>query len=261
MVTAVRAGAAGGWLAPGQQAGAAVRVFCLPHAGGGASVFRGWLADAPPGVEVCPVQLPGRESRYGEDPPAGIVAMVPELARAMLPFLDAPFALVGNSMGGLIAYELARHLLDRYLLSPVGLVVAGIRPPGSPDRLPPLSGLCEAEFGRAVQRRYGGIPPELVDHPDFVAAFLPVLRADMAMVEHYRPTAGPPLPCPITAMVGAHDHTVGDAELRGWGAFTTGGFEVVVLDGDHFAMLAHPDAVLRRLAAGLGAPSAAGRSG
>ena len=35
--------------------GAEVRLFCFPHAGGGASLFRGWADALPPAVEVCPV--------------------------------------------------------------------------------------------------------------------------------------------------------------------------------------------------------------
>src|SRR3712207_7744395 len=43
--------------------GARLRLFMIPHAGGGASAFRGWAELFPDEVEVCPVQLPGRENR------------------------------------------------------------------------------------------------------------------------------------------------------------------------------------------------------
>ena len=43
-------------------------MFCFPYAGGGASAYRGWAASLPNDVEVCPVQLPGRESRLRDQP-------------------------------------------------------------------------------------------------------------------------------------------------------------------------------------------------
>src|SRR2546421_12668903 len=45
---------------------ARLRLFCLPYAGGGASIFRSWPEGLPESVEVCAIQLPGREARLGE---------------------------------------------------------------------------------------------------------------------------------------------------------------------------------------------------
>src|SRR3990172_3116030 len=42
---------------------AALRLFCFPYAGAGASLFRAWGNAFPPEVDVCSVQLPGRETR------------------------------------------------------------------------------------------------------------------------------------------------------------------------------------------------------
>jgi hypothetical protein len=50
---------------PSAESGA--RLFCLPYSGCGASMYRRWprfLGD----IEVCPVQFPGRENRFREDP-------------------------------------------------------------------------------------------------------------------------------------------------------------------------------------------------
>ncbi|HZH03347.1 MAG TPA: thioesterase domain-containing protein, partial [Myxococcaceae bacterium] len=57
---------------------ARVRLFCFPHAGGGASAYRQWADLVPEWVEICAVQLPGRETRFGERP-----------FEALAPLLDA----------------------------------------------------------------------------------------------------------------------------------------------------------------------------
>ena len=45
---------------------AAIRLFCFPYAGGGAAFYRNWSSELAPQVDVCPVQLPGRETRMRE---------------------------------------------------------------------------------------------------------------------------------------------------------------------------------------------------
>ena len=56
-----------------------LRLFCFPHAGGGASIFRLWHKFIPTTIEVCPVQLPGRENRIQEEPYTNITNLVKDL--------------------------------------------------------------------------------------------------------------------------------------------------------------------------------------
>ena len=84
------------------------RLFCFPHAGGGASQpldLSGWAA--------VPVRLPGRESRLAEAPFERMGPLVAALADNIEPYLDRPFAFFGHSMGAVVAFELARELRRR----------------------------------------------------------------------------------------------------------------------------------------------------
>src|ERR1700724_3772837 len=66
---------------------ARLRLFCFPYAGGGASAYRGWAPALPFDVEVCPVQLPGRESRLREpafNRPEPLIAALAEALQAHL---------------------------------------------------------------------------------------------------------------------------------------------------------------------------------
>jgi pyochelin biosynthesis protein PchC len=227
----------------------AFRVFCFPHAGGGASAYRDWTAGQPPGLEICAVQLPGREGRIREKLPDDIVELAGTLADVLLPSLDVPYALVGNSIGALVAFELARHLQQSYCLPPIRLVAAASRPPGAGSGLPAVSRLTDTELVAAVQDRYGGIPPEILLEPAHLAAFLPALRGDLVMSETYLPPPGPPLACPVTAVAGADDMSIPRPDLAGWSACTAGAFDCVELPGDHFALLWHRDDVLAPICA------------
>ena len=60
-----------------------LQLFCFPFAGGGASIFRKWDTKLPGNVEVCVIQLPGREDRFLEPPFRQIGPLVDALRRHM----------------------------------------------------------------------------------------------------------------------------------------------------------------------------------
>src|SRR5258708_8192662 len=89
---------------------ASLRLFCFPHAGAGVSAFSTWTPELLPGVELCLVQLPGRENRIQETPITRLSVLVQMMADALSPTMTRPFAFFGHSMGALIAFELAPPL-------------------------------------------------------------------------------------------------------------------------------------------------------
>src|SRR5690348_14255637 len=106
-----------------------LRLFCFPYAGGGALVFRDW-ADALPGsVEVCPVQMPGREARFREPAFTRLPLLIEAMAEALRPHLDRPFAFFGHSLGALVAFELSRRLCRDRGPKPVLVFVSGCAAP------------------------------------------------------------------------------------------------------------------------------------
>ena len=117
---------------------ARLRLFCFPYAGAGASVFRAWTGAFGPDIEVCPVQLPGRETRHHEPSLRSFNELVPAVAAGLEPWLDRPFALFGHSLGGVVAYETARWLEATLGRSPAHLFISARRAPHVPDSLTPL---------------------------------------------------------------------------------------------------------------------------
>src|SRR5262245_65439974 len=78
---------------------ASVRLFCFPYAGGGASVFRGWADGLLGAVEVCPVQLPGRETRFREPAFTRLPPLVEALAESLSPPFDGRLGSLINAIG------------------------------------------------------------------------------------------------------------------------------------------------------------------
>jgi surfactin synthase thioesterase subunit len=232
---------------------AALRLFCLPYAGGNASLYRTWVGEAfegIPRIEVCPIQLPGREQRHQEPAYTQMSSLVHTLGSVLRPYLQAPYALFGHSMGGLIAYELTRWLRRQGDAAPAHLYVSAARAPHLPDLEPPLHRLPEPQL-IAKLRSMGGTPQELLGDPELMALYLPVLRADFALVETRIHHTEPPLDLPLTVFGGTHDDKVGPQCLAAWQSHTTAKFSVEMLAGDHFYLQRDPAGVLAALSASL----------
>jgi surfactin synthase thioesterase subunit len=219
----------------------AVRLFCFSHAGGGASAFRSWLGAAGSEIAICPVQLPGRETRFGDRPIDDMEELVDRLVEILLPFMDSPFALLGHSMGGFVAYELAAAVEARAGLVARSLVASSATAPHLGVRARErISELPDAELVQALDARYEGIPREIRDQPEHLAVFLPLLRGDLRLLENYAPPRRASLGCPIHGFRGTEDRGVSPEELAGWADYTRAGFTATELAGGHFAAFAHP---------------------
>ncbi|SCL23262.1 Acyl transferase domain-containing protein [Micromonospora pallida] len=229
---------------------ARLRLFCLPYAGGNAALFRTWPGELPDGVEVCPIQLPGREQRHREPAFTQMSALVQTLGGVLRPYLDQPFALFGHSMGALVAYELTRHLRRRELPAPTHLYVSAARAPHLPDLEPPLHRLPEPRLIEKL-RAMDGTPEEMLGDPETIALYLPVLRADFALVETRIHQTEPPLDVPLTAFGGERDDKVTEEQLAAWRDQTTTGFALEMLPGDHFFVQRERAGLLAALSARL----------
>ncbi|RMH19354.1 MAG: thioesterase [Acidobacteria bacterium] len=221
----------------------ALRLFCFPNAGGGASIFRHFAAGPlPPEVEVCAVQLPGRENRLGEPPFKRAVPLADALAGALAPYLDRPFAFFGHSMGTVIGFELAHRLRAAGLPEPSLLVMAGRQAPHLPPKREPVHALPDADL-IARLREYDGTPQAVLEHEELMTLMLPLLRADFELVETYEVPERPPLSCPIAVYGGLEDRDAPRPDLEAWGELTAGACRVRMFPGGHFFL--HRD---RRLA-------------
>ncbi|MEU4554384.1 surfactin synthase thioesterase subunit [Micromonospora violae] len=230
------------------------RLFCLPHGGGSASVYRTWRRDLAPVIDVVPAQLPGRETRYAEPAMTSADALVTAMIDPLLAGTPASFALFGHSMGALLAYEVAAATVARGR-PPVRLFVSGHHPPHLPSPTRELHGLADEDFIAALLS-YGGIPEELLEDPDMVAYLLPIFRADFAVCESYRHPRRRPLPVPVTVLAGRADPAVDVAQLPRWAELTTAETTVRLFEGGHFYHLGEEsDAVLKTIVTDLTATS------
>jgi medium-chain acyl-[acyl-carrier-protein] hydrolase len=225
------------------------RLFCLPYAGAGGGVYRDWSAHLPSTVGVIAVQPPGRESRFSEEPIAQMPVYVTQLAAAVRPLLDRPYAVFGHSMGARVAFELCRLLRQDGLPLPARLYLSGCPAPQLPGP-PPRWNLPEPELIDALHD-LGGTPPEVFDSPSLMSMFLPMLRADFALLETFPHAEAPPLPIPIGGFAGRADPEAPPDSVRAWAVHTSEDFVLHEFDGEHFFLHDQRAALLQVIAADL----------
>ncbi|MFI1972210.1 thioesterase II family protein [Streptomyces cinnamoneus] len=218
--------------------GARATVFCLPHAGGGASAYRDWVR-ASTTLDVQPVQLPGREQLIGMpgiDRMPELASLVGELIAATAP---RPFVLFGHSMGGAIAAEVTAWLQHGGHPLPTLLVVSA-RPPVNQAR--PDAGESEDEWLVRRVLGMGGTPAGLLEDPELRELFLGTIRTDMRLLRDYAPAFGR-LSVPLLALGGTEDD-VTESRLAAWQDHFTAPVRIRMFPGGHFYLRQHRDAVL-----------------
>ena len=221
---------------PKEKPEARLQLFCFPHAGGAASAYHRWGAALP--AEVIAVQLPGREGRMNERPATSLGRLAIAIADAMqvdrLVRQTGRFAFFGHSMGALLAYETARALRRQGLRLPVHLFVSGRTAPDYIPDEPLLHGLDDDTFVDELDRRFGGLPAVVRNEPELMALFLPVLRADLTMLETHVYQPEPPLEVPLSAYAGAGDTRASLSLMNDWAAFSTAWRGARQFSGGHF---------------------------
>lgn len=222
-----------------------LRLICLPHAGGSAGSFRGWRSHVPEGIELVPVELPGRGSRITEPVPEAMEPLTEALLDGLRGELTMPYAIFGHSFGAVLAYELTRRIeREAGLRAPSVLVASGSRAPHVPLGRAPLSA-GDDEALTAWMRRNGGLPAELLDYPDFLADLLCSVRSDLALAENYLLAEPVAVNVPLVAFAGADDEVSTAAQVEPWAPYTTAVHRMRVLPGGHSFPQSHPEAVLR----------------
>ncbi|WLW50147.1 thioesterase II family protein [Streptomyces sp. YU58] len=227
-----------------------LRLVCFPHAGGSARFFYPWLRHLPTGVELLAAQYPGRDDRIDEPVIDRMDRLADPLGEAVAEVADVPLVLFGHSMGASVAFEVARRLEGRSVSLVRHLFVSARPAPFSAD--PALRPVRDDDTLVRELARLGGTDTTLFDDPDVRAALLPAVRSDYRLIESYRYRPGPPLSCPVTAVVGSHDPEVPHGFAEAWNAATTGTFTMRVIPGGHFYLIERRPALIAYLLTALG---------
>jgi len=256
---------------------AKIRLFCFPYGGGGASIYREWQKQLPDSIEVCPIQLPGRENRIDEKPIADIQELVNTLIHELKPEMDKPFAFFGHSFGSLIAFELGRQLRKQNMREPIHLFASAFPDPRVPTKsldtiLKQLSdinlNLFELDQKALIllsDEQLSGVSRVFSENgitsysdygldKDIVKILLPIFIGDMSLVKSYEYYHDLPLNLPISVFIGKQDDWVLPEDHMSWGDHTGVSCEFHEFDSGHLFIRDNEikDDVLQKIVKALG---------
>lgn len=223
----------------------AINLLCLPYSGASAMVYSRWRRKLPAWLQVRPVELPGRGARIGEPLQTDMQGLARQLANEQRMLAHAPYALLGHSMGALLAFELAHELRALGSPLPLALFACGTAAPtrredydGNNWRAPKSDDELKQDL-----RELNGTPPQVLENAELMSLTLPVLRADFLLCGRYQYRHRPALQCPLHVLGGEADRA-SDAQLQAWRQETCAAFSLQMFPGGHFFIHEHEDQVL-----------------
>ncbi|PCK09269.1 MAG: hypothetical protein COA42_04875 [Alteromonadaceae bacterium] len=232
-----------------------MRLFCFSYGFGGPSVYFDWVNALGDDIEVCPVLLPGRETRINEPFTMTIEEVVDSLIDVLLPDLTVPFAFYGHCVGGLLAFLLAKRLEQRGIYPThlfVGAYPAPLREPitfsaklfenltrWNDGVLPAFDDVSVPlkEKVRDYLKKFMDLPIiQDEDKRPFFDVLFSTLLADTYLQQSFNYAENTPIKCPIYAMGSWQDEHLGFTEetIQAWRELTTGVFNCEMFDGNHY---------------------------
>ncbi|WP_234835157.1 thioesterase II family protein [Mycolicibacterium stellerae] len=205
-------------------------LYIFPHAGGSASSYAPFARAFSLDIKRIAVQYPGRTDRH--DVPD--IESIPALAADVYSMLSAnnitqtPVAFFGHSMGGLIAFEVARKFEENG--APIAALFLSASPAPGHGGYDQLKG-SDAELLKMVNEMTGAAS-QLVDGR-FGETVLRTLR-NYGAITGYECPPGTKVACPVYAYAAADDSAVSYESVAAWSEFTSSDFDIRTVAGDHF---------------------------
>jgi surfactin synthase thioesterase subunit len=227
--------------------GVDLTVVAIPFAGADRYCYRVLQTASPSNWKWVVLDLPGRGPRGKEQRLLAITEMVEDLHQSLRQQLPkGPYVVLGHSMGAILAYELMRLLGARGMALPFGALLSSIAAPGVP-RTRFVSHLPSTEFWD-VMRSYNGVPEGIASNPALRDYFEPVLRADFAAIERYRPQGGVVEALPLQlALRWGNTEKLEDADMKQWSQASSLEVDFKQHPGGHFYLFNTPELVIADL--------------
>jgi medium-chain acyl-[acyl-carrier-protein] hydrolase len=168
------------------------------------------------------------------------------LMKSLVPLVRGNVAFFGHSLGGLVAYEMAKRL------APTAVFLSSTRAAHVFHRTArrKYADMSEAELIQDLTT-LGGTPRECLEDPELRDLVLPVVRSDYRLVDNYNFVPTEKLGMPLHVYGGRTDDETDPDSLAAWAELTSKVSDVKWFDGGHFYLFEQTDALLADLRAKL----------
>ncbi|MGB3233493.1 MAG: alpha/beta fold hydrolase [Mycobacterium sp.] len=215
------------------------KLFIFPHAGGSAQYYVPFAKTFTTDIKRVAVQYPGQRGKQDFASFTSLPALADEVCKMVSPDKEGgvdgpPIAFFGHSMGGLLAFEVARRF-EAAGRPIAALFVSACAAPGRVgyDDIPE-----DDEGLLAAVSTLTGASPEFMQNPEFAASILPTLRG-LKAIANYNCPAEVTLSCPIHVFYGDDDEIATAEKVTPWTERTTAAFTMREFKGHHFYLNDH----------------------
>lgn len=224
-------------------------LYCLPCAGGSASMYYRWKSKMAANIYVVPLELPGRGRKIGEPFIHRFEDLVTYLAKQLIVMINKAssqnYALFGHSMGSLLAYGIARYMQENRQQLPKNLFLSASAAPSCRDtgRFAQLQ--TDDELITDLHKQ-GGTPSAVFDSVELLRMTLDTLAADYSVCASFNYVSAATLPCPIDVFAGEDDE-VTLSELQAWDKETGADYALHWFAGGHFYLWQQEEGLLAKI--------------
>ncbi len=221
-------------------------LFVLPHAGGNKYAYKPFADVAPSHVNVILLEYPGRGERLQQATVSDAVSLARLMVSEIRHYLHTPYAVYGHSMGTLIGLLMLREIQQLALPRPKFVFFTGSEGPATRKHEKIRYKLPDPELIEEL-RSLGGVSQEVLNEPQILEFFLPIIRADFQVIETYEYVPARPMDIPFSIAIGTQENVTVE-EARSWQKETRRPVEVMQFHGQHFFIFDHTHRIMKLIA-------------
>lgn len=221
-----------------------MKLFCIPYAGGSASIYSQWTKFFDSSTVVTPLELKGRGTRIKEGFYENFEAAVEDLYQIIQNDIEEnKYCLFGHSMGGILAYELYYKIFENQKRLPEHIFFSGTTTPSNFNKKKKVYALPDEEFLKAIIN-YGGMPKEILENKTILDFFLPILKNDFRLIYNYQfHKKANLLQCDVSSIIGTED-TVKKENVKDFVNYTEEKCNFYEVQGNHFFIKTNKEKVI-----------------
>lgn len=217
-----------------------MQLFCFTYAGGNAAFFDLLELNMGESVEVIKLEYAGHGARNKEK----FYTSFKELAQDMYEIIHShsraheAYALFGYSMGSISVVETLKMIVQREEMALPAHIFLAAHEPCTKRELEDFNNDEADEWIKNRTIKFGGIPEALITNKSFWRVYLPVYRADYALINGYDfDNLNFTSDIPTTVFYSETDTPYTD--IIQWKRYFSGYFRLICYEGNHFFIREH----------------------
>lgn len=220
-----------------------MNLYTIPYAGGFAFTYLKWKKYLDPSINLCLIELPGRNGNLDE-PLCNTIEQMAERVLCQIKASNEEYCLFGHSMGAYVLLEVYSKLIVEKSPLPKHIIISGMKPP----HLYQNKGyhlLDKASF-KTKMCEMGGIPLALIEDEGFSEMLFDLLRNDVKAVEKYKILDEMPrFTCEVSLFNSVSDNSY--ESMRQWSQYSQKPCGYNEFAGTHFFINEHVSEVVNRI--------------